>query len=108
MTEDTKFVLRCICGIFGLIFLMIAAIAGPCYLLGIEGFGPYSLVQDAKIISKHIDAGKDHSSYMITTDKGTFEISNGFVLGIWNSDEIYGTIKEGKFYNFSLKGNKRV
>jgi hypothetical protein len=72
------------------------------------GFGPEASVKEATVITKHVDAGKNSSSYMVTTDKGTYEVDNGFLLGIWNADEIYGVMEVGKTYNLTVEGEKTV
>lgn len=76
-------------------------------ILGIDGYGPYKNISDITIISKHIDSGKK-SHYMVTTNQGTFEVGNGYFLGVWNSDEIYGNLKENKNYDIRIKGNKII
>lgn len=71
---------------------------------GTGGYGPvrqYSVV----VVSKHIDAQDDSSSYMVTTDVGTFEVDNGPLLDVWNADVIYGNIVPGQHYCFTAKGN---
>ena len=73
-------------------------------------FAEYGYVEDATVLSKHIDSGKKSgdSSYMVTTDKGTFEVQNGYWLDVWNADAIYGQLIEGHHYNFSVRGEEVV
>ena len=73
-------------------------------MLGIGGFGPVNQYS-VTVISKHIDAQKDSSSYMVTTDHGVFEVDNGPLLDVWNADVIYGSILPNQNYCFTAKGN---
>jgi hypothetical protein len=86
------------------------AIGAP--IMGIGGFGPEKSISHATVISKHVDIQKSSDStsshYMVATNMGTFEVDNGFLLGIWNSDEIYGGLEIGKTYTFTTKGEKVV
>lgn len=74
---------------------------------GVGGFGPQGTTT-AKVLSKHVDASKESSHYMVTTDAGTFEVGNGVLLGVWNADEIYGSLAVGETYTFTTKGKKWV
>ena len=76
--------------------------------MGAHGFGPHGMVTNAVVMSKHVDRGREESHYMVTTDKGTFECDNGFLVGTWNADEIYGSMEIGKAYDIRTKGNKVV
>lgn len=73
--------------------------------MGINGFGP-ERQYDVTIVSKHIDAQKDSSSYMVVGDTQTFEVDNGTLLGMWNADEVYGKIVVGQRYCITAKGNQ--
>lgn len=91
--------------IFGIIFIIIIfPLLNIIY--GVGGFGPQRTVI-ATVNTKHVDSG-ENSHYMITTDAGVFEVDNGFMLGVWNSDEIYGSIQDRKKYKFTTKGNKVI
>lgn len=87
------------------------AAAQPIYL-GIGGWGPTTTTAEATVTGKHIDIsggkGSKQSHYMVNTDKGTFEVDNGIMLGIWNADEIYGKLEINKVYNITAQGNKVV
>ena len=63
---------------------------------------------DVTIIDKHIDHSEDGSFYMVTTDKGVFEVNNGLFINVWNADEIYGNLTIGKKYHIRTKGIKEV
>lgn len=79
-----------------------AAICGD----GSYGFGSEGKVC-AKILSKHVDPRSGAgSSYMVTTDKGTFEIENGFILGVWNADDLYGGLEVGESYALDVRGDE--
>lgn len=75
------------------------------------GMGPSNTVI-VTVDGKHVDTsstGKSSSShYMVNTDKGVFEVDNGMMLGVWNADEIYGSLKIGKTYSIVTKGEKIV
>ena len=49
---------------------------------GAGGFGPTKTVQNATVIDKHVDRSKDSSHYMVTTDKGVFEVDSFFLLSL--------------------------
>jgi hypothetical protein len=95
-------------GLATLAVLLVMIIVGPRACTRAGGFGPVDTVENATVITKHVDAGKEASSYMVTTDKGTFEVDNGWLLGVWNSDEIYGQLEVGKTYNLTIEGEKTV
>jgi len=91
-----------------LLLFSCAAIVGFNYWLdvthGTGGQGPvrqYSVL----VVEKHIDAQKDSSSYMVTTDVGVFEVDNGPLVDVWNADVIYGNILVGNRYCLTAKGN---
>lgn len=92
------------------IVLFVALFAiGP--ILGTGGFGPENTVQ-ATVTRCYVDVSGsgDHSEshYMVSTDKGIFEVNNGIFLGVWNADELYGSLIPGKTYIFTTKGRKVV
>jgi hypothetical protein len=75
------------------------------YAYGVNGFGPIQ-EQAITIERLYVDGGK-HSHYMVGTDKGVYEVSNlMFPVQIWNSDEIYSSLKVGEKYIIKTKGNK--
>ena len=94
-----------------LLVLLIVILVGTCLVrcsIGTGGWGPYGSVSAATITSKHVDAGKEESNYMVNTDKGTFEVDNGLLLSLWNADDVYGSMVVGKTYNLRTKGNRVV
>jgi len=95
---------------FGCAWLLFLAIVvlGSCFagpVLGIDGYGPVNKYS-VNVISKHIDAQKDSSSYMVNGDTQTFEVDNGILLGVWNADVVYGQIIVGERYCITAKGNQ--
>ena len=63
----------------------------------------------ARVISKHVDYSRHNEShYMVSTTSGTFEVQNGFLLDMWNADEVYGQIEPGHTYTFHTRGVKVV
>ena len=93
--------------LFVLIVLAIAAALFSPVILGVGGFGPRQEIT-TQVISKHVDVGHHHSHYMVTTNAGTFEVDNGLMLGMWNSDEVYGRLQEGKTYELTVAGREYV
>ena len=77
------------------------------FWLGGHGWGPYHEV-DATITRAYVDTGDKHSHYMVGTDNGVFEVQNGFLLGVYNADEIYSKFRENHKYHIKTKGNKIV
>jgi hypothetical protein len=78
--------------------------------MGIGAWGPDNTVVGALVERTYVDFSgsgeKKESHYMVVTDKGIFEVNNGFGLGVWNADELYGRLKVGQTYDLSTKGNK--
>jgi hypothetical protein len=75
------------------------------YAYGVNGFGPEE-EQVITIERLYVDGGES-SHYMVGTDKGVYEVSNlMFPVQIWNSDEIYSSLKVGEKYTIKTKGNK--
>jgi len=89
-----------------LVLLVICSIPIGCNAVhGAYGFGPVRTVT-ATVERTYEDSGKESSSYMVVTDGGVFEVDNGWLLGLWNADELYGQIKPGRRYEFTTKGNR--
>ena len=76
-------------------------------LFGAGSFGPTRL-ETIKVNRLYVDGGKESSHYMVGTDKGVFEIDNGWFLGVANADELYSTLEVGKTYQVTTEGNKFV
>lgn len=94
----------------GVLLFLLVAILGSCVadpILGVGGYGPVRQY-DVVIVSKHIDAQKDSSSYMVNGDTQTFEVDNGILLDVWNADVIYGNILVGERYCIEAKGNQKT
>lgn len=91
--------------------VVVLAFGFPIFM-GAYPFGPQRVVEDAKVQRAYIDYSGDKDSqqshYMIGTDKGVFEVDNSTWLWIWNADEIYSQVEEGKVYDFHIKGNKII
>lgn len=97
--------------IIGIFIGLFAVTLGTNMLLGINGFGP-TQVQEVTVKRLYVDisGSKDSSEshYMVSTDKGIFEVSNLTFFGIFNADEIYGQLEEGKSFTVKTKGKKFV
>ena len=94
----------------GAIAAIALAIIAPViiYVFGGGGsFGP-TKVQEVMVQRLYVDRSSDSSHYMVGTDKGVFEVENGAFLGVWNADELYSTLREGKKYRITTEGNKIV
>lgn len=77
------------------------------YVTGTGGFGPYR-TEEVEIKRAYVDTAEKSSHYMVSTDKGMFEVDNGLLLGVDNADELYGKFQAGKKYRITTKGNKVV
>lgn len=93
--------------IVGIIF---AAALIP-FAIGAGGFGPTNkhVVTVTRLYVDHSGSGDSATShYMVGTDKGVFEVDNGILLGIWNADELYASLRENHRYSVVTKGNRVV
>ena len=90
--------------IVGLIFVLCASFSG---FWGTGGFGP-TREQLVTVTRCYVDTEGKQSHYMVASDHGMFECDNGWLLGVWNADEIYGKLQAGKSYLITTKGNKVV
>lgn len=107
MDSDAKYM-----AVFVLLIIFIA-FGGVVSCRGCAGDGSWSFGEDpheieAIVQNKHVDISGGESSsthYMVTTDKGTFEIDNGWIMGIWNADELYGQLEQGKAYKLTVRGD---
>ena len=71
------------------------------------GFGPEkTLVLTVK--EKHVDASEQSHYYLTSTEEEVFEIDNGYMLKVWNPDEIYGRMIVGETYKVTTKGVKTI
>lgn len=98
------------CGCITLILVILFCFSGQImnWGYGVHGYGPVKTVQAAKILNKHVDASGRDSHYMVTTDQGTFEVQNGWLLGVWDADQIFGQLELGKTYALHTKGNQET
>ena len=96
--------------------LVVVAIIGILFstvfcrpFLGVFPFGPEKVVE-AKVERLYVDygGGEGSSYYMVGTDQGVFEVDNSIWLGIYDADETYSKLKEGKSYFLRTKGNKVI
>jgi hypothetical protein len=88
--------------------IFIVSITGIFINVGVGGFGPTNIINEATVQRLYVDRSENDSHYMVGTDVGVFEVNNGILLGIWNSDEIYSQLKEGGKYKLTIKGNRVV
>ena len=98
-------------GVLGLVVIVGVFIVGCEMFIGAGGWGP-TKTQEVVVTRTYVDysgSGKEKEShYMVASDKGVFEVGNGFMLGMWNADELYGKMQGGKRYRITTKGNKVV
>lgn len=48
--------------------------------------------------------GGTSCKYLVFTDEGTFEITDSLVFGRFSSSDVYGRMREGKTYEFTVAG----
>ncbi len=87
------------------VVLLVGIFFGLPYSLGLYPFGPES-VQTITVDRLYVDVSGKSSNYMISSDKGIFEMDNSLILGIFNIDELYGQLEAGKTYEVTVKGQK--
>jgi len=79
--------------------------------VGVGGWGP-TAVHECTVNRLYVDysgTGEDRSShYMVGTTDGVFECDNGIMLGVWNADELYSKLQQGKKFRITTKGKQRV
>jgi hypothetical protein len=97
--------------VLGVILFLAAGIGGCNMLLGIGAWGPQQ-VHETTVNRLYVDisgSGENRKShYMVGTDAGVFECSNSLLMGIWNTDELYSRLKEGKRFRITTKGRRVV
>jgi len=95
-----------IVGSFVLI-LVATMLFGFNILVGIYPFGPTKQVT-ATISRTYVDTLPDGggSAYMVATDVGVYEVEDSFITGIYNSDEIFSKLVQGKTYTLTVKGRR--
>ena len=96
-----------------LVAVFVAAALGFYAATGTHGFGLVRPGIEVTVLGKHVDVSHDsdngsNTHYMVATSNGTYEVQNGFVLGVWNADEIFGSMREGHTYVITTKGNRMV
>jgi hypothetical protein len=98
-------------GIAIFLFALMVLWFGLKVALGIGGFGPTNehTVTVQRLYVDYSGSGDSQSShYMVGTDNGVYEVDNGILLGLWNADELYSRLHEGKTYEITTKGNRVV
>lgn len=85
--------------------LLVGIFFGLPYSLGLYPFGPES-TQTITVDRLYVDVSGKSSNYMISSDKGIFEMDNSLILWIFNIDELYGQLEAGKTYEVTVKGQK--
>ena len=104
--------MKSITGIAILIFFVVIVVCLPlnCWM-GVGGWGPQQ-TWDILVTGKHVDysgsGDEKKSHYMVGTDQGAFEVDNGWLLGIWNADDLYGKMQENHRYHITTKGNRHA
>lgn len=87
------------------VVLLVSIFFGLPYSLGLYPFGPES-TQTITVNRLYVDVSGKSSNYMISSDKGIFEMDNSLILQIFNIDELYGQLEAGKTYEVTAKGQK--
>lgn len=97
--------------VFGIFVILAIAITFLSSAMGIGGFGPTEVIE-ATILKTYVDVsggGKDSETethYVVVTDKGSFEVDNGILLGMWNADDVFGKLQTNKKYRLTTKGKR--
>jgi hypothetical protein len=97
--------------VFLFVIIIMTVVSMPLWL-GVRGFGPIK-TEVVTIERTYVDysgstKGGPESHYMVVTNKGIFEVDNGWILGMWNADEVYGKIIPKYTYQITTKGNRVV
>lgn len=104
MYHDNDGCAKFVAGVF-IIAVLLGLVGGCEMMLGIGAFGP-ERTHVCKVERLYVDSGKESSHYMVGTDAGVFECDNSLLMNIWNADEIYASLQQGKRYSIVTKGNK--
>lgn len=95
--------------IVGLVIVL--AVGGYTMSLGVGAWGP-TRTWEVTVNRLYVDySGSDEnrqSHYMVGTDQGVFECDNGWLLGVWNADELYSRLVAGRRYRITTEGNRVV
>lgn len=94
-------------GTVAIMLSVVGVIDSVNWFFGVKGFGPEKTEQ-ITVQRLFVDNNKS-SHYMVSTDKGVFEIDNFlYPRTIFNADELYGRLEVGKTYQVVVKGNKML
>lgn len=91
-----------------LAFCFAAAVLGVVVvslLVGVGGWGP-THTYEATVTRLYVDVQRGKSHYMVGTDCGVFEVANGWLLDVWNADELYSKLVIGRRYRLVTKGRQ--
>lgn len=76
---------------------------------GVGVFGP-TVTHDCTVNRLYVDysgsGDNKESNYMVGTSDGVFECDNSWLLWLWNADEMYSALEQGKQYRITTVGNK--
>ena len=87
------------------LFFMGAVLATMFTVSSVVGIASYNHVTESTAKIERLErAGKNSSKYLIFTDKGTYEITDSWLMWRWNSSDLYGSLKEDNCYDFKLRG----
>lgn len=79
--------------------------------VGVGAWGP-EVVHECTVTRLYVDysgsGDEKKSHYMVGTTDGVFEVDNGYLLKVWNADELYAKLQQGYKYRITTKGVKRV
>ncbi len=102
--------------VVALMALIFAGIIGTCSAKIAKGagiFGPTRQLQGVEVVRTYVDysgsGNTQESHYMVvTTSNGVYEVANGWFLGVWTADEIFGQFVTGGRYDITTRGNRVV
>ena len=93
--------------IIAILAVSIGGVMGGCSGKGFVTF-PFGPENSLTVTVKrlYVDYDGEFRSYMVGTDNGVFEVDNSAMLGIYNADETYSSLEEGKTYYIITKGEQ--
>ncbi len=57
-----------------------------------------------EVFDKERVCDSESCKYLVYTEAGTFAVSDSFIIGRWNSSDVYGRIKPGETYMITSIG----
>jgi hypothetical protein len=81
------------------IIIIVAIIAGYCFLyLG------SAKIENIEINDKWVKYKNNGAKYLVSTNKGVYEITDSLLFGTWSSSDKYANLKVGEKYSVKSAG----